>query len=70
MGEFALGYSGSAFGDCHNPYDPRSPSGSSCGSASASPPISPLSASARIPAARFAGPLACNLVGLRPTLQL
>ena len=32
MGEFALAYSGSAFGDCHNAYDPsRSPSGSSCG---------------------------------------
>jgi len=32
MGEFAQGYSGSAFGDCHNAYDPRrSPSGSSCG---------------------------------------
>jgi Asp-tRNA(Asn)/Glu-tRNA(Gln) amidotransferase A subunit family amidase len=32
MGEFAFAYSGSAFGDCHNAYEPsRSPSGSSCG---------------------------------------
>src|SRR5437762_1481899 len=32
LGEFAFAYSGSAFGDCHNAYDPgRSPSGSSCG---------------------------------------
>src|SRR5437660_10632072 len=32
MGEFAQAYSGSAFGDCHNAYDPaRSPRGWSCG---------------------------------------
>jgi hypothetical protein len=34
LGEFAVGYAGTAFGDCHNAYDiARDPGGSSCGTA-------------------------------------
>jgi Asp-tRNA(Asn)/Glu-tRNA(Gln) amidotransferase A subunit family amidase len=34
MGEYAVGYAGTAFGDCHNAYDTtRDPGGSSCGPA-------------------------------------
>src|SRR5215510_12260522 len=72
MGEFAFAYSGSAFGDCHNAYDPRrSPSGSSCGTG--------IGVAANFGAVGIGedtggsvrGPAAHNnLVGLRPTLQL
>jgi amidase len=72
MGEFAQGYSGSAFGDCHNAYDPqRSPSGSSCGTA--------IGVAANFAAigigedtqGSIRGPASHgSLVGLRPTLPL
>jgi Asp-tRNA(Asn)/Glu-tRNA(Gln) amidotransferase A subunit family amidase len=72
MGEFSQGYSGSAFGDCHNAYDPRrSPSGSSCGvgvgiaaNFAAIGIGEDSNGSIRGPASHG------NLVGLRPTLQL
>jgi amidase len=72
MGEFAQAYSGSAFGDCHNAYDPgRSPSGSSCGTAvgiaanfAAVGIGEDTGGSVRGPASHG------SLVGLRPTLPL
>lgn len=72
MGEFARGYSGSAFGDCHNAYDPgRSPSGSSCGTGvgiaanfAAVGIGEDTNGSIRGPASHG------SLVGLRPTLPL
>src|SRR3984957_6452351 len=72
MGEFAQAYSGSAFGDCHNAYDPRrSPSGSSCGTAIG---IAANFAAAGIgedTGGSIRGPAAHgSLVGLRPTLPL
>jgi amidase len=72
MGEYAQGYSGSAFGDCHNAYDPRrSPSGSSCGTAVG---IAANFAAVGIgadTAGSVRGPASHgSLVGLRPTLPL
>ncbi len=72
MGEFARGYSGSAFGDCHNAYDPgRSSSGSSCGTGvgiaanfAAVGIGEDTNGSIRGPASHG------SLVGLRPTLPL
>jgi Asp-tRNA(Asn)/Glu-tRNA(Gln) amidotransferase A subunit family amidase len=72
MGEFSQGYSGSAFGDCHNAYDPRrSPSGSSCGvgvgiaaNFAAVGIGEDSNGSVRGPASHG------SLVGFRPTLQL
>jgi Asp-tRNA(Asn)/Glu-tRNA(Gln) amidotransferase A subunit family amidase len=72
MGEFSQGYSGSAFGDCHNAYDPRrSPSGSSCGTGvgvaanfAAVGIGEDSNGSIRGPASHG------SLIGLRPTLQL
>ena len=75
MGEYAVGYAGTAFGDCHNAYDTtRDPGGSSCGTA--------VGVTADLAAAtRDSGRMrACSirrhlhriesLVGLRPTLPL
>jgi amidase len=72
MGEFAQGYSGSAFGDCHNAYNPnRSPSGSSCGTGVG---IAANFAAAGIgedTEGSIRGPASHgSLVGLRPTVPL
>lgn len=72
MGEFAQGYSGSAFGDCHNAYDPRrSPSGSSCGTGVGIAANFAAIGIGEDTAGSIRGPAAHgSLVGLRPTLQL
>jgi Asp-tRNA(Asn)/Glu-tRNA(Gln) amidotransferase A subunit family amidase len=72
MGEFAFAYSGSAFGDCHNAYDPkRSPSGSSCGSGAGIAANFAAIGIGEDTGGSVRGPAAHNnLVGLRPTLQL
>jgi len=72
MGEFALAYSGSAFGDCHNAYDPsRSPSGSSCGTGAGIAANFGAVGIGEDTGGSVRGPAAHNnLVGLRPTLQL
>jgi amidase len=72
MGEFALAYSGSAFGDCHNAYDPsRSPSGSSCGTGVGIAANFAAVGIGEDTGGSVRGPAAHNnLVGLRPTLQL
>jgi Asp-tRNA(Asn)/Glu-tRNA(Gln) amidotransferase A subunit family amidase len=72
MGEFAQAYSGSAFGDCHNAYDPRrSPSGSSCGTGAAIAANFGAVGIGEDTGGSVRGPAAhSNLVGLRPTLQL
>jgi Asp-tRNA(Asn)/Glu-tRNA(Gln) amidotransferase A subunit family amidase len=72
LGEFAAAYSGSAFGDCHNAYDPtRSPSGSSCGSGiGLAANFAPL-AIGEDTAGSIRGPAShASLVALRPTLPL
>jgi Asp-tRNA(Asn)/Glu-tRNA(Gln) amidotransferase A subunit family amidase len=72
MGEFAFAYSGSAFGDCHNAYDPRrSPSGSSCGTGAGVAANFGAIGIGEDTGGSVRGPAAHNnLVGLRPTLQL
>ena len=72
MGEFAQGYSGSAFGDCHNAYDPgRSPSGSSCGTGVGIAANFATIGIGEDTAGSIRGPAAHgSLVGLRPTLPL
>jgi Asp-tRNA(Asn)/Glu-tRNA(Gln) amidotransferase A subunit family amidase len=72
MGEFAFAYSGSAFGDCHNAYDPRrSPSGSSCGTGAGVAANFGTVGIGEDTGGSVRGPAAHNnLVGLRPTLQL
>src|SRR5438105_13250260 len=72
MGEFAFAYSGSAFGDCHNAYDPsRSPSGSSCGTGAGIAANFGAVGIGEDTGGSVRGPAAHNnLVGLRPTLQL
>src|SRR5262245_4370429 len=72
MGEFAFAYSGSAFGDCHNAYDPgRSPSGSSCGTGAGVAANFAAVGIGEDTGGSVRGPAAHNnLVGLRPTLQL
>ena len=72
MGEFALAYAGSAFGNCHNPYDPkRSPSGSSCGTGAGIAANFGAVGVGEDTGGSVRGPAAHNsLVGLRPTLQL
>jgi amidase len=72
MGEFAQAYSGSAFGDCHNAYDPRrSPSGSSCGSAIGVAANFAAVGIGEDTGGSIRGPAAhASLVGLRPTLPL
>src|SRR5262249_2322683 len=72
LGEFAATYSGSAFGDCHNAYDPtRSPSGSSCGSAIALAANYATLAIGEDTAGSIRGPAShASLVALPPTLPL
>ncbi|HLH98835.1 MAG TPA: amidase family protein [Xanthobacteraceae bacterium] len=72
MGEFATAYSGSAFGDCHNAYDPRrSPSGSSCGTAVGIAANFAAVGIGEDTGGSIRGPAAhASLVGLRPTLPL
>ena len=72
MGEFAQGYSGSAFGDCHNAYDPRrSPSGSSCGTGVGIAANFAAVGIGEDTGGSIRGPAShANLVGLRPTLPL
>src|SRR5215212_9426238 len=72
MGEFAFAYSGSAFGDCHNAYEPsRSPSGSSCGTGAGVAANFGSVGIGEDTGGSVRGPAAHNnLVGLRPTLQL
>jgi amidase len=72
LGEFAFAYSGSAFGDCHNAYDPgRSPSGSSCGTGAGIAANFGAIGLGEDTGGSVRGPAAHNnLVGLRPTLQL
>jgi Asp-tRNA(Asn)/Glu-tRNA(Gln) amidotransferase A subunit family amidase len=72
MGEFAQAYSGSAFGDCHNAYDPRrSPSGSSCGSGIGIAANFATVGIGEDTGGSVRGPAAhASLVGLRPTLPL
>ena len=71
MGEFAVAYSGSAFGDCHNAYDPkRSPSGSSCGTGAGIAANFGAVGIGEDTGGSVRGPAAHNnLVGLRPTLS-
>jgi Asp-tRNA(Asn)/Glu-tRNA(Gln) amidotransferase A subunit family amidase len=72
MGEFAQGYSGSAFGDCHNAYDPtRSPSGSSCGTGVGIAANFAAVGIGEDTGGSIRGPAShASLVGLRPTLPL
>ena len=72
MGEFAQAYSGSAFGDCHNAYDPRrSPSGSSCGTAIGVAANFAAVGIGEDTGGSIRGPAAhASLMGLRPTLPL
>jgi len=72
MGEFAQAYSGSAFGDCHNAYDPRrSPSGSSCGTAVGIAANFAAVGIGEDTGGSIRGPAShASLVGLRPTLPL
>ena len=72
MGEFARGYSGSAFGDCHNAYDPgRSPSGSSCGTGVGIAANFAAVGIGEDTLGSIRGPASHGaLVGLRPTLPL
>lgn len=72
MGEFAQGYSGSAFGDCHNAYDPRrSSSGSSCGTGVGIAANFAIVGIGADTAGSIRGPASHgSLIGLRPTLPL
>jgi amidase len=72
MGEFAQAYSGSAFGDCHNAYDPRrSPSGSSCGTGIGIAANFATVGIGEDTGGSIRGPASHgSLVGLRPTLPL
>ena len=72
MGEFASAYSGSAFGVCHNAYDPkRSPSGSSCGTGAGIAANFATIGIGEDTGGSVRGPAAHgSLVGLRPTLPL
>ena len=72
MGEFAKGDSGTAFGDCHNAYDPRrSTGGSSCGTAAAIAANFAAVGIGQDTGGSIRGPVSHeSLVGLRPTLPL
>lgn len=72
LGELAAGGSGSAFGDCHNAYDPtRHASGSSCGSGIAVTANFAAVGIGEDTAGSIRGPASHeNLVALRPTLEL
>lgn len=72
MGEFAGGYSGSAFGFGRNAYAPdRNPSGSSCGTGSGIAANYAAVGIGEDTGGSLLGPAAVNnLVGLRPTVEL
>jgi Asp-tRNA(Asn)/Glu-tRNA(Gln) amidotransferase A subunit family amidase len=72
MGEFAVGYAGTAFGDCHNAYDPaRDPGGSSCGTAVGVAASFGTVGIGEDTGGSIRGPASNeSLVGLRPTLPL
>ncbi|HLH98743.1 MAG TPA: amidase family protein [Xanthobacteraceae bacterium] len=72
MGEFAVGYAGTAFGDCHNVYDiTRDPGGSSCGPAVGEAANFATVAIGEDTGGSVRGPASNeSLVGLRPTLPL
>jgi amidase len=72
MGEYASGYTGSAFGVCRNPYDlTRSPSSSSCGTGAGIAANYGAVGIAEDTGGSVRGPAgANNLVGLRPTTPL
>jgi amidase len=72
MGEFAVGYAGTAFGDCHNAYDPaRDPGGSSCGTGVGVAANFGTVGIGEDTGGSIRGPASNeSLVGLRPTLPL
>jgi amidase len=72
MGEFAAGGSGSAFGDCHNAYDPAFyASGSSCGTGVGIAASFGVVGIGEDTAGSIRGPASHGaLVGLRPTMGL
>jgi Asp-tRNA(Asn)/Glu-tRNA(Gln) amidotransferase A subunit family amidase len=72
MGEFAMGFAGTAFGACHNAYDPtRDASGSSSGSGVAVSANFAVVAVGEDTNGSIRGPAARgSLVGLRPTVPL
>jgi Asp-tRNA(Asn)/Glu-tRNA(Gln) amidotransferase A subunit family amidase len=72
MGEYASGYSGSAFGVCRNPYDlTRSPSSSSCGTGAGVAANYGAVGIGEDTGGSVRGPAGANdLVGLRPTTPL
>jgi amidase len=72
LGEFAVGYSGTAFGDCHNAYDTtRDPGGSSCGTGVGVAANFATAGIGEDTGGSIRGPASNeSLVGLRPTLPL
>ena len=72
MGEYAVGYAGTAFGDCHNAYDQtRDPGGSSCGPAVGVAANLATVGIGEDTGGSIRGPASNeSLVGLRPTLPL
>lgn len=72
MGEFAVGYAGTAFGDCRNAYDPtRDPGGSSCGTGVGVAANFGTIGIGEDTGGSIRGPASNeSLVGLRPTLPL
>jgi Asp-tRNA(Asn)/Glu-tRNA(Gln) amidotransferase A subunit family amidase len=72
LGEFAVGYAGTAFGDCHNAYDPaRDPGGSSCGTGVGIAASFATVGIGEDTGGSIRGPASNeSLVGLRPTLPL
>jgi amidase len=72
MGEYAVGYAGTAFGDCHNAYDTtRDPGGSSCGTAVGVTANFATIGIGEDTGGSIRGPASNeSLVGLRPTLPL
>jgi len=72
LGEFAVGYAGTAFGDCHNAYDiARDPGGSSCGTAVGIAANFATIGIGEDTGGSIRGPASNeSLVGLRPTLPL
>ena len=72
LGEFASGYAGTAFGECHNAYDPtRDPGGSSCGTGVGIAANFATVGIGEDTGGSIRGPASNeSLVGLRPTLPL
>ena len=72
LGEFAVGYAGTAFGDCRNAYDPaRDPGGSSCGTGVGVAANFATIGIGEDTGGSIRGPASNeSLVGLRPTLPL